>query len=130
MLGDDLAAVLPSLQAQAESMMVTPCRVRRILSVTPDPITGADVITYAEPDPYEGVCKVQDKDLVPSPEQIPGATIPTFRLEVHVPVGAGPFEVGDIVEVLDGETVTRSLRIAGLHRKSWQTAQRLPVTEL
>jgi hypothetical protein len=34
-----------------------------------------------------------------------------------------------VVEEMDGAAVVRSLRIVALNRKTWQTAQRLPVEE-
>lgn len=133
MLGDDLAAVLPELQAQAESAMVTPCQVRRVTGVTPDPETGVDVTTYA--DVWSGMCKIQDRDLQVTPEAIPGAMVPISRWEVHVPVSAGPFQVGDVVQTFAADdtayaTPVHVFRVSGLHRKTWQTAQRLPVEEL
>lgn len=139
MLGDDIAAALPELQAQAESTMRTRCRVLRIVSVEPDPDTGQDVVTYADPPVYEGDgnpgCKIQDRDLQVTPEQIPGGSVPVFRLEVQFPVAAGPFQVGDVVQTFAADdtayaTPVHVFRVSGLHRKTWQTAQRIPVEEL
>ena len=130
MLGADVASVLPQLQVEAESMMITACRVLHPTGVTVDPETGLDTPTYADDPVYEGGCKIQERDLEVNPASIPGGVVPTSRWEVHVPVAAGPFTVGDVVQILDGSTVVRELRVSGLHRKSWQTAQRLPVEEV
>lgn len=114
-------------QRAAERLMITPCRIDRIIGVIVDPETGMDVPEYADPPPYVGNCKVQDRDVQVSIEEIPGGTVPVQRLEVHVPATAGPFEVDDVVQILDGTTVIRSLRVIGVHIKTFQTAQRLPV---
>lgn len=130
MLGDDIADVLPELQAQAESMMRDRCHIKRITGVTPDPVTGADVETYA--DVYTGICKVQDSGgLAVQDEELPGSTAILLRPQVHIPVDAGPVKVGDVVDIIDdADLVLRTFRVAGLHKKTWQTAQRLPVEEL
>jgi len=129
MLGEDISALLPQLQSEAESMMITPCRVLHPTGVTVDPETGRETPTYADDPVYSGGCKIQERDLEVSPSEIPGGIIPTARWEVHVPVSAGPFAFGDVVQILGGGDVVRELRVTGLHRKSWQTAQRLPVEE-
>lgn len=139
MLGDDIALALPELQAQAESMMQTRCRVLRIISIDTDPVTGLDTPVYGDPPVYEGDgnpgCKIQDRDLQVTPEQIPGGSVPVFRLEAQFPVAAGPFQVGDVVQTFAADdtayaTPVHVFRVSGLHRKTWQTAQRLPVEEL
>lgn len=128
MLGDDLAAALPGLQAQAESTMRTPCIVQRPIGVDIDPETGVDTSVYA--DVHDGLCKLQERDLQTGSAAVPGATVPVARLEVQFPVSVGPFDIDDVVRILDADGVEiRSVRITGLHVKTWQTAQRLPVEE-
>lgn len=136
MLGDDIAAALPDMQAQAESMMRTRCRVVRPGDTIPDPVTGADVTTTTTV--FEGVspgCKIQDQALQVMAEQVPGATVAVSRLQVHLPVTAGPFRIGDVVETFADDdtafaTPLRRFRVSNIHQKTWQTAQRLPVEEL
>ena len=57
MLGDDIAAALPELRAQAESMMADTVLVERATGTTPDPVTLEDVTTWATV--HEGVARVQ-----------------------------------------------------------------------
>lgn len=121
---DDPAMIegLAELRAHAESAMTSTCVVRPVVGVEPDAI-GQDVVTYGAV-VYSGCCKVQD--LSPSREVESGsATVTVVSREVHVPVGAGPFEAGMVVFV-DGES-SPSWRILAPHTKTWQTAQRLPV---
>lgn len=122
MLADDLAAVLPELRRQAESRMRTRCVVRRPLGTTADPATGADVTGYFPV--WEGFCRVQTREGFTLAESVE-ASVTTQRYQLHVPVGAGPFDVGD-----EALVAGRAFRIDGLHLKDEQTAQRLPVTEI
>ncbi|MEO6158700.1 MAG: DUF6093 family protein, partial [Ilumatobacteraceae bacterium] len=73
MLGDDIAAALPDLQLQAESMMRDTCVIKRPTGgFTEDP-DGYSVPAY-EPTPiYTGKCKVQGDD-APSDEVGGGET--------------------------------------------------------
>lgn len=134
MIGHDIAAALPELRAQAESMMITPCRISRTGTVTANPDTGADVIIPGAK-VYAGGCKVQAREGQPQPAESGTATVIAQSLEVHVPASSGPYRKGDLVEILDrpdgaAAVVERRFRVEGLHRKTWQTAQRLQVEEL
>ena len=131
MLGDDLAAELPGLQTQAESTMRTPCRVKRPTGVGADPNTGADVYTYATSPVYVSDadgrpgCKVKYRNGEVALLESADSSVTIQRYEVHFPVGAGPFKVGDVVQ-----TPGQTFRVTGLHYQTFQTAQRLPVEEL
>jgi hypothetical protein len=124
MLSVDLAAELPFLQAQAESMMVTPCVIRRGGTVTADPATGADVLVGGV-SVYEGGCKVQSREGEVASAEVADSTVASVRWEIHVPASSGPFQQGDVVEALG-----RQFRVEAPHVKSWQSAQRLPVSEV
>lgn len=124
MIGDALRTVLPELRQQAESMMVTPCAIHRGGTVTADPTTGADVIVGGM-SVYEGGCKVQSREGEVRASEVADSTVTAQRWEVHVPVSSGPYQVGDVVTALG-----RQFRVEGLHVKTWQTAQRLPVSEV
>ena len=56
-LGADIAAALPELRAQAESMMTDTILVERQTGTTPDPVTLEDVATWATV--HEGLGRVQ-----------------------------------------------------------------------
>lgn len=137
-IADDFAATLPFLQAQAESTMVTPCRVRRPAAVTPDsvtsdPETGADVDTY-ELVPSGGRCKVQTREGQTRLVESGQGSVTVQVYEVHLPVASGPYRIGDVIDILDRPdspeaVVVRRFHVDGRHDKTWQTAQRLPVTE-
>lgn len=123
MLGDDLAAILPELRAQAVSRMRTPCLVRRPGGTTADPETGADVSVY---DPvWSGFCRIGQQSITARAGESAEATVLTQQLQIHIPVGVGPVRSGDEV-LADG----RAFRVDGTHDKDQQTAQRLPVTEI
>lgn len=129
-LGEDLAAALPELQAAAESMMVDTCTVRRPTGTGADPETGADITTYREPAIYSGPCRLQIRQGQPRDLESGSSTQTVQLVEVHVPAAAGPFAVGDVVEVSRPGSTPRRLRIDGLHEKTYQTAQRLPAVDV
>jgi hypothetical protein len=76
-------------------------------------------------EPHKGKCKVQANQLTDMSPEVGGATLTVQRYRVDIPVSAGPIEVGDLIE-----TRGRQFRVTGLHDKTWQTAQRLPVEEV
>ena len=100
--------------------MTEACTVRRVNGTYE--VDGRDVPLLV--DVWSGLVKLQSNTLVNQDPEAGGATVTVIRYELHFPVTAGPFEVGDIAIV-----GTRQFRIAGLHDKTWQTAQRLPVGE-
>ena len=124
MLGLDVSPELPLLQAQAESLMVSPCVIRRGGTVTSDPDTGADVVVGGV-SVYEGGCKLQSREGEIRSGEVGSSTGVSQNWQVHVPVTAGPFQAGDVVAVLG-----RTFRVEAPHVKTWQSAQRLPVSEV
>ena len=126
---DVLAEHLPRGRWMAERLMTTTATVTRNESVTPDPETGADVVTRDLV--YQGPCKVSSAAPQPLTPEVAGGTANIDRDEIHFPVTAGPFDVGDRVEIT-GSThqphlVGRVYRVTSLHEMEWQTAQRIPV---
>ena len=70
-LGDDIAAVLPELRAQAESMMRDTVRVERDTGTTePDPVTLEEAPVFALV--HEGRGRVQRSGQVAPSEQVAG----------------------------------------------------------
>lgn len=133
MIADDIAAALPELQAQAESLMVDEALITRTgTEWTVDPITGRDV-PPGTVEVYAGKAKVQSWQPYEQTPDVGGQTLTRQRYYVHVPVSAGPFEIGDLIEITAAtnqpSTLGRKFRVAGLHEKTWQTAQRLIVDE-
>lgn len=134
-IGEAITEALPQLQAAAVSLMVDECVVTRAGSGEwePDPDTGYEV----PPEPtvvYEGPCKVATYAPYESTKDIGGKEVAVQRYSIHTPVGAGPFEVGDVVDITvsanEPATLGREFRVAGLHEKTWQTAQRMFVDEV
>lgn len=118
----------------AESLMTDAVTVRRVLRVEADDLTGEDVPVYAAEPVYVGRAKVQTYEPHEQTPAVAGHTTVVQRYHVHMPIAAGPFRPGDVVEVTASEhnphlpgTV---YRIAGPHEKAQQTAQRLLVDEV
>ena len=108
----------------AESLMVDACTINRITGTTTDE-NGYETPTYADPPPYAGRCKIQTYEPHEQTPEVGGSSPTVQRYSLHVPIGAGPFEVGDVATV-----GARVFRIGGLHGKTFQTAQRLLVDEI
>lgn len=118
-----LAEHLPRARAHAESMMVDECVIERPDGVTADPETGADVVVSSQV--YAGRCRVRDRAATVARESdVAGADVDTRRLEIHVPVGTGPYRTGDVVAARG-----RRFRVLAPHDATFQTAIRLPVEE-
>lgn len=135
MIVDQVDAEIQHLQQQAESLMVTPCTITRPSTVSTEPATGADVEVLGAM-VYDGSagspgCKLQTRLGQVRTVESGSGTVAVDGLEVHVPVGSGPYRIGDLVRILDQPqgSELRRFRVAGLHLKTWQTAQRLPVDE-
>ena len=110
-------------------MMRTPCTVRRASTVTAG-WRGEDVdvpgdLVYGPGVPGYVGCGLKSEQVQVLTEESASSTVTVQRLTVKLPVASGPYRVGDVVEV-----GARRLRITGLHRQTFQTAQRLPVEEL
>lgn len=117
-------AVLTAGQRAAEARMTTTCTISRATGDR-DPLTGEPVLEPV----YEGRCRVHgDRPYEQTPES-GGGTVTVQRYLLSVPVSAGPFEVGDVVEVTAARhqphLVGRTYRIGGPDERSQQTAQRM-----
>ena len=121
MLAHDIASALPLLRAEAEALMVDACVIAYPTGTTAGP-GGEDVTTYGDP-VYEGRCKVQDRDLQAREAESASSTSDTLGKEIHLPVDAPTINHGAVVTMADG----RTFRVLAGDRKTWQTAQRLPV---
>jgi hypothetical protein len=83
---------------------------------------------------YEGRCKVQTWEAFESNPQAGERKLTVQRYYLHVPVGCGPFAVGDTITItaavenpnLPGTQFT----VSGLNDKTLQTAQRLLIDEV
>ena len=123
MIGDDLRSVLPFLQREAESRMVTPCKITR----AGDPVLDEDTGNFTDGTEvvFDGFCEIQTRETQVREGDSGSSAIITQLYLVKVPVASGPYQDKDIVTVPG-----RTFRVEGLHLKTWQTAQRLPVVEV
>lgn len=133
-LADDIAAALPTLRAEAESMMLDACRIER-------PGAGQGVFNEAtgQYDPpastlvYEGPCRVQVTDGLNVQDAQAGERLVTIqRLTLHLPVSTSAgVQVDDVavmtVATYDDALLGRRYRVDGLHAKSGATARRVQV---
>lgn len=113
---------------RAERLLKGEVRVTR-LSTEVDELTGRGLRTVV----YEGRGKIQTYEPYESERTSAGATVATQRYQVHVPVDSGPYEVGDLIKIIKSpdmpHLVGDEFRLAGLHEKTLQTAQRLLTDE-
>ena len=132
MLGHDVAATLPELRAQAESLMVDACVIDRQSGETLNVTTGQMTPTYAPV--YSGRCRVQ----APGTQGgNPNAGEHQFTVLGHVvqlPIDATVYAVGDRVRItaasLDPALVGRVFTVTSLMHKSHPTSRRLVCDEI
>lgn len=71
---------------------------------------------------WEGKCKIQTYEPYEQVGESAGTTVVSQRYQVQIPVSARGVQVGDVIEV---KGYPHDFRVAGLHNKTFQTAQRL-----
>lgn len=129
-VGDAVQQALPELQAEAESLMRTTARVTRTGTPTTDPQTG--VVSPDGPVLHEAMkCRVKSRNVQARQADAAGAMVTLTSDEVHFPVTAGPFQVGDMILITESlnqpHLIGNRYRVAVLHEAEFQTAQRLGV---
>ena len=122
-LASDIAAELPRLQAEAESMMLDSCVVKGAPTSGSDD-DGAPIDVYPDGDVYAGPCRIRQRTATVSEETGGGETLTSTRLEVHVPVSAGDVFLPGQVVFMAGQP---RYRVLEGHYQTFQTAIRLPV---
>lgn len=126
MLGDDVAGVLPELRTHALSRMTSTARVERILGVTADPLTGADVVTAATVHAALA-CRVKASESAIQPRDVAGADIPERPDQLHFPWDTAGLEVGQRATVTASRNpilVGKVYRLVRSHVGDDTTAQR------
>lgn len=129
-LGAELAAALPGLRVQAESLMGSTCRVTTPGTATWDDSTGV----YTEGTPttvYEGKCRLRRPAAAPQGLESGEAAWAVDQYVLSLPVvGSEDVEDGMDVEILtsanDSALVGLTLTVAGGHWQTDSTARRLP----
>lgn len=105
MLADEIAAVLPELQAEAEALMVDTCR-----ATSPgEKVWDDDSGTYTPGPPvvvYEGRCQVPTT--YPAAQDASAGETAWGKgfITVKVPARQLPGDVGDPLSIVDGHTIT------------------------
>lgn len=131
-------------RAAAEAIMLDACTITRVTGPEGEmdletglPTPAPTATVYPLPGgvaPLDGRCKVQTYEPHESTRESGDHVYTEQRYHLHLPIGAGPFQVGDTATITaaaaDPQLIGRSYRIAGLHHKSLATAQRLLVDEI
>lgn len=103
--------------------MVTPCTITRPGDPVLDENTGN--FTPTQITVFSGYCQIQTREAQVHTGSSGSAEIVTQLYLIKVPVASGPYQDKDTVTVPG-----RTFHVEGLHEKTWQTAQRLPVVEV
>ena len=135
-LGSDIAAALPGLRAEANSMMVSTGVVRRGTGVfTEDPVTHVESETFDTI--YTGICRFKAANSQAGESDIPGAVVVDQGATLSLPIGApgaGDVRLNDVWECVtnpfDPSKVGKRARITGGHSQTFATAHRYPVEEV
>ena len=112
----------------AESLMEDVCVITRVSRTSNEDYTieTEETLIYGGPDcPWHGRCKVQTYEPDAIERTSAGRPVSSQADRLHLPVGAGPFEIGDLAYI---EGYARPYRIDGLIKKTYQTAQRMRVS--
>jgi hypothetical protein len=132
MLGNDLAAALPEMRLQAESMMVDTCRIEYVSGSTWDEDAGTNVDTYSTR--YQGKCRTQTTLTAEANSSAGEREWTVQSLTVSVPMSVTGVAVGDRITVLssalDADLLGRVFSVSALAHKTHMTARRLRVEEV
>lgn len=120
---------LSELQALAESVMITPCRIIRSTGETFDPNTNLSNATASLQ--WSGECNIETPRVQVAFAENAEGLVASTRYEIEVSVEALAASK-DLLQILDddGVTVTRAFFIDGIYRPSLEVQQRLQVVEV
>jgi len=130
-LGTDLAAALPELRAQAESMMLDTCTITRSVRTWDE---GTASWVDAPTTVYTGACEVKAENVQAAEADAQGQLLIVQSLILKLPVAASvDVAPGDVATLtvcrFDPQLVGKRLRVGASHHQSFATARRLPVKE-
>ncbi len=134
-LGADIAAALPELRRQAESMMRDTCTITRPGAQTWDDAAGAYTTGGAPVQLYAGPCRVRRPNLAEREALAGDADWTLAGAVVSIPVdGTTDDLLGATVHVvgceMDPALTGRDLTVTGPHSQSQATARRLRCVEV
>lgn len=129
-LGADIAANLPQLRVEAESMMQTVCRVG-VGTYGTDPVTLNPTYTFDQII-YVGKCRIRFTSSATNTVDVGGQDVAVQSLTLSLPIaGTTTVRTGHLVEVTANPTdpglVGTVFRISGMHRQTYATARRFPL---
>lgn len=132
MLGWDVAAVLPDLQAQAVSRMTETVQIG-LFEDGVDPVTNAATRVLAE-ERYSGIGRVRYPSYAVAEMSPASQPVTAQDIVVLLPHGSGPVFEGDEIVVIastaDDQLVGRRYIVVGRPVAGQTTAYRVTVTEL
>lgn len=111
-------------QRRTHAQAIEEVRVDRVIGTTSDEYGNA-VPKLLDPPVYVGPGKIQTFEPHESQREVAGGTAVEQRYGVHIPVGEGPFHVGDFATRITPGKPERVFRVAGTHEKTYQSMQRL-----
>lgn len=129
MIGDDIAAALPELRQQAESLMTSTCRIERKSGTSFDPVTNEQIDTWDTV--YEGVCGL-GQPTVQSVVVAGGQEVTTQPYAGKLPWGTLGVGVSDrltVVEADDPGQVGRVFVLTSVRAASQSIARRFTAIE-
>ncbi len=134
-LGADIAAALPELRRQAESMMRDTCTITRPGAQTWDDAAGAYTPGGAPVQLYSGPCRVRRPNVAEREALAGDADWTLTGAVVSIPVdGTTDDLLGATVHVehceMDPALTGRDLKVTGPHAQSQATARRLRCVEV
>lgn len=139
---DHIATELPYLQAQAEGGMRERIVIDRVTGTIVDD-EGREQVTYATI--YDGIGKLRTFRPYEQNPDVAAGTVTKQRTDWHIPAAermahllttgqvtewAGPVLAGDRARRLTPGKEAKTVRVAGEHEMTWQTAQRLVVDDI
>ena len=142
MLGHEIAWALPELQAQAESRMTERIVIDRPTTTGDVGDDGKPIVTA--PTVYEGPGRIRSFRPYEQNPDVGGGTVTQQRTDWHIPActrleagavadvttWAGPVQTGDRARRITPGRPSKTVRIAGEHDTTDQTAQRFTVDEI
>jgi hypothetical protein len=133
MIGDDLAAALPELRRQAESMMIDAGELRGPDIQGPIGSDGEYTVIPGELK-YSGKARAQTTDALGNDNEAGDRLVMVTRFRVDLPMSAPQAAVDDVFtftsSALDPQLVGKRFRVTSLTQKSFMTARRLAVEEV
>lgn len=131
MIGDDIAAALPDLRAQAESLMTETVEVGEFTVEVDGNLNPIETLAEAH---YTGKGQIKYPSLAVSDRVAASQQAASVSAVLKVPVGSGAdIRPGDTVRVTastsDGSLVGRKFRIAAWPASGQVSAHRYPIEE-